>query len=73
MTAIVIRNPNVMHGVPCFSGTRVAVRTLFEHLEAGYSIEVFLQEFPTVERQQVVGLLELLRDEAERTAALETA
>jgi uncharacterized protein (DUF433 family) len=72
MSAIVTRNPNVMHGVPCFSGTRVTVRTLFEHLEAGYSLEGFLQEFPTVERQQVVDLLEQLRNEAERTAALET-
>jgi uncharacterized protein (DUF433 family) len=73
MEAIVTSNPKVMHGAPCFSGTRVAVRTLFEHLEAGYSIDAFLQAFPTVGRGQVVGLLEQLRNDAERTAVLETA
>ena len=57
-----------MHGAPCFAGTRVAVRTLFDHLEAGYTIDGFLQQFPTVRREQVVRLLEILRDEAARVA-----
>ena len=43
MEPIVTINPRVMHGTPCFAGTRVAARTLFEHLEAGYTIEEFLE------------------------------
>jgi uncharacterized protein (DUF433 family) len=66
MESIVTSNPNVMHGTPCFAGTRVAVQTLFDHLEAGYSIEGFLEQFPTVRREQVVRLLELLRQDVAR-------
>ena len=62
MTPIVTSNPNVMHGTPCFAGTRVAVQTLFDHLEAGYTVGGFLAEFPTVRREQVVGLLEQQSD-----------
>lgn len=68
MDPIVTSNPKVMHGTPCFAGTRVAVRTLFDHLEAGYTIDGFLEQFPTVRREQVVKLLTQLRDEVSRTA-----
>jgi uncharacterized protein (DUF433 family) len=51
-------NPNVMHGTPCFSGTRVVVQTLFDWLEEGHSIDYFLEQFPTVRREQVVAVLE---------------
>jgi uncharacterized protein (DUF433 family) len=67
---IITRNPNVMHGAPCFAGTRVEVQTLFDHLEADYSIDEFLKQFPTVRREQVVGLLEVLRKDAARVAVL---
>ena len=50
-----------MHGTLCFARTRVAVRSLFDHLEAGYSIEQFLAEFPTVGREQVIALLEQVK------------
>jgi len=59
MEAIVTRDPNVMHGTPCFAGTRVAVQTFFDHLEAGCTIDAFLDQFPTVRREQVVQLLAL--------------
>ena len=68
MDPILTRNPNVMHGTPCFAGTRVAVQTFIDHLEAGYTIDRFLEQFPTVRRQQVLGLLELLRQDAARVA-----
>ena len=68
MEAIITTNPHVMHGAPCFAGTRVTLQSLFDHLEAGYSIDEFLAEFPTVTRQQVIGLLDQLRQETERTA-----
>jgi uncharacterized protein (DUF433 family) len=73
MTAFVSRNPNIMHGAPCFVGTRVTVQTLFDHLEAGYTISGFLEEFPTVRPEQVSGLLELLSKDVERAVAAESA
>jgi uncharacterized protein (DUF433 family) len=66
MNEIISRNPSVMHGATCFAGTRVTVQTLFDHLEAGYTIDGFLQQFPTVRREQVVELLETLRKDADR-------
>lgn len=68
MQPIVTVSPNVMHGTPCFAGTRVAVRTFFDHLQAGYSVDEFLEQFPTVERQQVIGLLDQMRENAARVA-----
>ena len=68
MDPIITRNPKVMHGAPCFAGTRVTVQTFFDHLEAGYTIEGFLEQFPTVHREQVGRLLETLRKDAERVA-----
>jgi len=60
MELIVTTNPNIMHGTPCFAGTRVTVQTLFDHLEAGYTIDGFLEQFPTVRREQVIKLLAML-------------
>jgi len=47
-----------MSGTPCFAGTRVPVRTLFDYLEAGDPLDEFLDNFPTVSREQAVALLE---------------
>ena len=55
---VVSRDPNVMGGVPVFQGTRVPVQTPLDYLEAGESIDDFLEGFPTVARQQVVAFLE---------------
>jgi uncharacterized protein (DUF433 family) len=66
METIVSANPNIMHGATCFAGTRVTVQTLFDHLESGYTIDNFLEQFPTVRRKQVAQLLEILRRDAER-------
>jgi uncharacterized protein (DUF433 family) len=68
MTPIITSNPNVMHGTPCFAGTRVAVESLFDHLEAGYTVDAFLEQFPTVKREQVFGLLDQLKQQAEKSA-----
>lgn len=59
-TVIQIR-PDVMHGTPCFSGTRVAVSTLFDWLEEGSSIDYFVEQFPSVTREQVLAVLENAR------------
>ncbi len=51
-------NPNILGGAPVFKGTRVPVRTLFEYLERGYSIEEFLECFPSVTKDMARHLLE---------------
>ena len=47
-----------MGGTPVFAGTRVPVQTLFEYLEAGDTIDSFLEGFPSISRAQVIALLE---------------
>jgi uncharacterized protein (DUF433 family) len=51
-------SPEVMGGTPVFMGTRVPIQTLMDYLKAGESIDDFLEGFPTVTREQVIGLLE---------------
>lgn len=55
---LISSDPDVMGGTPCFAGTRVPVQTLLDYLEAGDSIDDFLEGFPTVKREQVVAFLE---------------
>lgn len=52
-------DPDILGGQPVFRGTRVPIETLFDHLEAGISLEEFLDDFPTVSREQVVATLEI--------------
>ena len=52
-------SPEIMSGTPVFKGTRVPVKTLIDHLEAGDSLDVFLEDFPSVTRQQAIDFLEL--------------
>ncbi len=47
-----------MSGAPVFKGTRVPVQALIDHLEAGDSLNVFLEDFPSVTRQQAIDFLE---------------
>ena len=54
-------NPERMSGTPCFTGTRVPVTHLFDYLEAGDNLDEFLTDFPTVTREQALGVLELMR------------
>jgi uncharacterized protein (DUF433 family) len=55
-------DPEKMGGTPVFRGTRVPIKNLFDYLEGGDSIEVFLDNFPTVEREQVLGVLNLYKE-----------
>ncbi len=55
---IISTDPEVMGGTPCFAGTRVPVQTLLDYLEAGDSLDDFLEGFPTVKRAQVIDFLE---------------
>ena len=55
---LIDRNPEILGGTPVFSGTRVPVRILIEHLEAGDRLEDFLTDFPSVSQDQAIALLE---------------
>ena len=59
---VVSRNPDVMGGAPVFCGTRVPIQTLLDYLEAGESIDEFLEGFPSVTRDQVIAFLEQAKD-----------
>ncbi len=60
--SVVQVDSEIMHGVPCFAGTRVPVKSLIDHLIAGDSVGKFLDDFPSVKREQVVAFLELAGD-----------
>ena len=57
-SAQIVADPEIMGGTPVFVGTRVPVRILFEHLEAGDALEVFLEDFPSVSRAAAVQVLQ---------------
>jgi uncharacterized protein (DUF433 family) len=63
--SVVKIDPEVMSGAPCFAGTRVPARTLIDYIEGGDTLEEFLEQFPTVTREQAIAYLE------ESTALLE--
>jgi uncharacterized protein (DUF433 family) len=58
MSKVIVQDLDILGGEPVFKGTRVPVKSLFDHLEAGDSIEDFLDGFPSVKREQVITLLE---------------
>jgi uncharacterized protein (DUF433 family) len=57
-TRAITIDPEIMHGTPCFTGTRVPVKSLFDHLAYGYSLDYFIYQFPTVPRELAVEVLE---------------
>jgi len=59
---VVERSPDVMAGLPVFRSTRVPARALLDYLAAGDSLDTFLDDFPSVRREQAIALLELTRE-----------
>ena len=59
---LISRSPDVAWGATVFAGTRVPVEILFEYLEAGDTLDEFLDQFPTVSREQAIGVLEEARE-----------
>jgi len=59
---VVHRDPGMLGGTPVFVGTRVPVRILFDYLEAGDSLDVFLDEFASIGREQAIAALESARE-----------
>ena len=66
-SSVVNRDLDILGGAPVFVGTRVPIRILKEHLEAGDSLEDFLDQFPSVRREQAV---QLMVETSERTASM---
>ena len=68
---LVSRDPEVMSGALCFTGTRVPVQNLFDYLEGSSSLDEFLEDFPSVRREVAVAVLEAARARlfADATAA----
>ena len=56
--SVIRRDPEIQGGVPVFEGTRVPIRNLIDYLEAGDSLEAFLDAFPSVSREQAIAALE---------------
>ena len=59
---VVHSDPEIMGGTPVFVGTRVPFQTLLDYLEAGDPLSEFLEDFPTVSREQAVAALEQAKD-----------
>jgi uncharacterized protein (DUF433 family) len=54
---LITTDPEILGGQPVFKDTRVPIETLFDHLEAGVSLEEFLEDFPTVAKEQAIAIL----------------
>ncbi|MDQ3283919.1 MAG: DUF433 domain-containing protein [Acidobacteriota bacterium] len=59
---VITSDPDVQGGAVVFAGTRVPLKNLIDYLEAGDSIEVFLDDFPSVTREQAIAALELAQE-----------
>ncbi len=62
LNSVVQTDPEILGGTPVFRGTRVPVKNLLDYLAAGDSLDQFLDDFPTVKREQAIAALELARD-----------
>ena len=60
--SVVHSDPEVMGGTPVFVGTRVPVKSFFDYLEGGETLNEFLRQFPSVTREQAIAALEVARD-----------
>jgi uncharacterized protein (DUF433 family) len=65
---IVTVDPDIMSGTPVFAGTRVPVKNLFDYLEGGDTLDEFLDDFPSVTRDQAIAALEVGRELIEANA-----
>lgn len=59
---IIIRDPEILSGTPVFRGTRVPFKNLLDYLEGGYSLDEFLEQFPSVKRGDAVASLEQAKE-----------
>lgn len=67
---VVVIDPEILGGTPCFLGTRVPLATFLDHVEAGYSLDRFLRGYSSVKREHAKVVLEWLSDESRKTVGL---
>jgi uncharacterized protein (DUF433 family) len=60
--SLISRDPEIMSGAPCFTGTRVPLKNLFDYLEGSSSLEDFLEDFPSISRDKAIAVLEAARE-----------
>jgi uncharacterized protein (DUF433 family) len=60
--SVIHSDPGILGGTPVFVGTRVPLRTLFDYLEGGETLDEFLRQFPSVTRQQAVAALDIAKE-----------
>ena len=60
--AVIIRDPEIMNGMPCFRGTRVPFKNLIDYLEGGPPLDEFLRQFPTVSKEMAIKALIKAKD-----------
>jgi uncharacterized protein (DUF433 family) len=65
---VIHRDREILGGMPVFAGTRVPVKALYDYLEGGDSLDEFLEDFPSVSREQAVAALEMGREMTEKNA-----
>lgn len=65
---LIVVDPDIQSGQPVFAGTRVPVRNLFDYIEEGDSLDVFLEQFPSVSREGAIAVLEQARQALARDA-----
>ena len=63
LAGVISINSAIMHGTPCFTGTRVPVQTLLDYNEEGDTLDSFLKDFSTVKRNQAIQFLELAKQQ----------
>jgi len=63
VAGVVSIDSEIMHGTPCFTGTRVPVQTLLDYIEEGDTLDNFLKDFSTVTRDQAIQFLELAKQQ----------
>lgn len=61
MQNLIIRDPEIMSGAPCFAGTRVLAKNLFDYLEGSSTLEEFLEDFPSISREVAIAVLEVAK------------
>lgn len=62
MAQVIISDPEIMSGTPCFRGTRVPFQTLLDYLEGGETLDEFLEQFPGVTREMAIAALESAKE-----------
>jgi uncharacterized protein (DUF433 family) len=61
-TQVISRSPDIMSGTPVFAGTRVPIQTIIDYLAGGHPLDEFLDDFPTVRREQALELLQRVKE-----------